>query len=183
MGLFKKKEKQKTEEQSKDEFAEIIPWKPQWDTGAPMPQVFSNGHKIYLIYLINEPDPKWDGTYVNMIDNTGDTEYPLALVEFNGGTSRFGIANEDVFGGLPIANKGMEWYSAHIIHNSTWLEELKVIHSVHPYYNEEHWKDKKHYMLLFHDEMFEAVATDYKIETFRTTFEILATEVAKRMNK
>jgi hypothetical protein len=180
MGLFLGK---KPKERQKDEFAEVIPWKPQWDAGAPMPQVFSNGHKTFLIYLINEPDPNWDGTYVNMIDNTGDTKYPLALVKFNGGTSRFGIANEEVFGGLTVANKGMKWYAAHIIQNSTWLKELKGIHSIHPNYSEEHWKDRKHFMLLFHDEMFEVIATDYKIEMFRTTFELLATEVAKRMNK
>jgi hypothetical protein len=76
MGLFEKI-KNKTEE-----FARIIEWTPQWNTGAPMPQVFSNGHKIFLIYLIRETDPNWDGTYVTMIDNTSDTVYSLALVEF-----------------------------------------------------------------------------------------------------
>ncbi len=183
MGLFRKKENRIDKKPTLDEFAEVVSWNPQWDLGAPMPQVFSDGNKTYLIYLINEPDPNWDGTNITMIDNTSDAEYPLALVEFNGRTFRFGIANEEVFSGLPISNKGMEWYSAHIIHNSTWIKELKSIHKVHPNYSEDHWKDNKHYMLLFHDEMIEIVAKDYKVETFKTTFEKLGMEIVKRMNK
>ena len=148
-----------------------------------MSQVFSNGHKVFLIYLINEPDPNWDGTYVTMIDNKSETTYPLALVEFNGGTFRFGIANDEVFSGLPLWNKGLEGYAAHIIENSAWINELKSINKVHPYYDEDRWKDQKHLALLFHDEIFEVIATDYKIEIFRTTFKQLGTEVAIRMNK
>jgi hypothetical protein len=166
-----------------DEFARVIEWTPQWDTGAPMPQVYSNGHKTFLIYLINEPDPNWDGTYVNMIDNTSETTYPLALVEFSGQTFRFGIANDEVFSGLPLWDKGLEGYAAHVIENSTWITELKSINKVHPYYNEDKWKDRKHFALLFHDEIFEVIATDYKIESFKTTFGQLATEVTRRMNK
>jgi hypothetical protein len=52
------------------EFARVLEWSPQWDTGAPMPQVFSNGRKIFLIYLIREVDPNWDGTFTTLIDNT-----------------------------------------------------------------------------------------------------------------
>jgi len=148
-----------------------------------MPQVFTNGHKTYLVYLINTPDPSWDGTYVTMIDNTSDTTYPLALVEFSGSTFRFGIANDEVFSGLPLWEKGLEGYRAHIIENSSWIEELKNINKVHPRYNEDHWKDEKHYALLFHDEIFEIIAKDYKLETFNTTFRELATLVAKRMNE
>jgi len=177
MGLFEKI-RQKT-----DEFARVIEWTPQWDTGAPMPQVFSNGNKTFLIYLINEPDPNWDGTYIRMIDHSNETTYPLALVEFKGQTFRFGIANDEVYSGLPLWNKGLESYSAHIIENSTWISELKNINKVHPYYQEDTWKDKMHFALLFHDEIFEIIATGYKIETFKATFGQLATEVARRMNE
>ncbi len=81
------------------EYARVIDWTPQWDGGAPMPQVFSNGHKTFLIYLISENDPDWDGNNVTMIENASDTVCPLALVEFAGGTVKFGIANDEVFGG------------------------------------------------------------------------------------
>jgi hypothetical protein len=166
-----------------EEYAKVIEWKPQWDSGAPMPQVFSNGRKIFLIYLINEPDPNWDGTYITMIDNTSETNYPLALVEFSGHTFRFGIANDEVFNGLPLWEKGLKGYAAHIIENSSWINELKNINKVHRRYNEERWKNKKHFVLLFHDEILEVIATEYKIEIVKTTFGKLAMEVAQRMNK
>jgi len=172
MGLFN----------SEKERANKIKW-PQWDSGAPMPQVFCDGHKTFLIYMLSEVDPDWDGTSVNMIDAGSDEVYPLALVEFDGGTSRFGIANVDVHGGLPVANKGMEWYSAHIIENSNWIEEIKKIHKVHPEFDEDRWHDLKHYLLLFHDELFEVIAKGYQIEIFNTSFRKLSEEVLNRMNK
>jgi hypothetical protein len=166
-----------------DEFAKVIPWTPEWDTGAPCPQVFSGTFKTYLLYNISEDDPNWDGTYTTMVDNTSDVNYPLVLVEFSGKTFRFGIANDEVFSGLPLWNKGLKHYSAHTIENSSWIKELKTINKVHPYYNEDRWKDWKHFCLLFHDEIFEIVATDYKIETFNTTFEKLSQEVLRRIFK
>lgn len=182
MRFFNKK---KVEESSNhnNEFAKIIEWPVLWDTGAPMPQVYGNGHVTYLIYHIGSNDPKWDGTYTTVIDNSSENIYSLALVEFSGGTFRFGIANDEVFSGLSIAEKGMEWYSAHIVENSKWIDELKTIHKVHPYYNENSWQGKKHFLLLFHDEMFEVIANGFKIERIDSTFKNLAMEVAKRMNK
>jgi len=147
-----------------------------------MPQVFSNGQKTYLIYKINEPDPDWDGTYVTMNDNTSENQYPLAVIEFDGQTFRFGIANDEVFSGLPLYKKGLQAYCAHEIENSSWIEELKSIHKVHPYYDEKNWTAFKHYTLLFHDEIFEIIAKDFKIQIYKGTFENMAMEIAKKMN-
>jgi hypothetical protein len=165
------------------EYARVIKWEPLWETGAPMPQVFSNGRSVFLLYLVDAPDPQWDGTYTTMIDPTGNAVYPLALVEFRGGTFRFGIANDEVFSGLPLSGKGLQAYCAHIIENSSWINELKNIHKVHPYYKEDSWKNLQHFALLFHDEIFEVIAFNYKIEVVNSTFEKLAIEVARRMNK
>jgi hypothetical protein len=167
----------------KDEYARVIEWSAKWSTGAPLPQVFSDGHRTFLIYLVDEPDSNWDGSYSTMVDKTSETVYSLSLVEFDGGTFRFGIANDEVFDGLPLWDKGLESYAAHIIENSSWIDELKQIHKVHHRYSEENWKNEKHFTLLFHDEIFEIVAKDYKIEMFKTTFTNLAVEVAERMNK
>ena len=162
------------------EFAKVIDWTPRWSAGAPCPQVYSNGNKTFLLYYLDEPDPNWDGTYVKSIDNSNE---PLGLVEFvGGGTFRFGIVNDEAASGHPLYNKGLQVYDAHIIENSTWIEELKNIHKVHPYFDEKRWTDKKHYLLFFHDEIFEVIATDYKIEIHETTFRDLAIEVAKRLN-
>jgi hypothetical protein len=77
----------------------------------------------------------------------------------------------------------LESYAAHIIENSTWISEIKRIHNIHPYFSETTWKEKKHFSLLFHDEIFEVIATDFRIERHRMTFEEMGIEVVKRMNQ
>jgi hypothetical protein len=165
------------------EYARTIDWTPAWDIGAPMPQVFSNGQRTYLIYHLDEPDPNWDGTYIKQLDNTSETTYPLALVEFiQPHTHRFGTVNDEAGTGHPLTNRGLEYYSAHVVENSTWLNELKTIHEVHPQFSEGTWMKKQHFLLFFHDEMFEIIAQDYRIETFKTDSLSLSIEVVRRMN-
>ena len=189
--LFKSKDKQTDNNLMQDsmqldtlkEYAREIEWTPSWDTGAPLPQVFSNGQKTFLTYLINTPDPIWGGSYTTMIDNKSDETFPLALVNFiRPNSHRFGIVNDEAASGHPLYKKGLQVYAAHIIENSTWIEELKTIHKVHPYYSVKHWMNDKHFLLFFHDEIFEIIAENYEIEVFNSTFTDIAIEIAKRLN-
>lgn len=165
------------------EYAREIEWIPEWSYGAPLPQIFSNGHKTYLTYFIDTPDPNWDGSYTTMVDNKSDNIFPLAIVTFiRPNSHRFGIVNDEAADGHPLYEKGLRVYSAHIIENSTWIEELKAIHKVHPYYSDKHWTNYKHFLLFFHDEIFEIIAEGYKIETYRSTFRDIAIEIVKRLN-
>ena len=168
---------------SSNEFARVIEWKPRWSTGAPLPQVFSNSHHTYLTYFIDTRDPNWDGSYTTLIDNKSDTSSPIAIVTFiRPNSHRFGIVNDEAVNGHPLYDKGLEVYRAHIIENSSWIEELKSIHKAHPYYSDDHWVDDKHFLLFFHDEIFEIIARDYKIEVVDSTFNNVAIDVAKRLN-
>ena len=157
-----------------------IDWTPKWDGGAPMPQVFSNGQKIFLIYLVADWDEKSIKEFKELETGNGQAEY-LALVEFVGHTFRFGIANDEVFQGLPYYEQGLDW--SHFIENSNWIEEIKQIHKIHPYYKESRWTNLNHYLLLFKDEILEVIGTDFKIEIFRTDYSRLGQEILKRMNE
>lgn len=162
------------------ELVKKIDWTPLWDGGAPMPQVFSNGHKVYLIYAVAD----WDADSIkkiNTIDTTTANSELLALVEFNGHTFKFGIANDEVFHGLPLYKHGLDSW-AHIIENSKWIEELRSIHKVHPGYDATRWTHLNHYILLFKDNIMEVIAKDYTIEVFETSYHDLSLEVIKRMN-
>jgi hypothetical protein len=184
--LFKSKDKQtsdnnliqdKMQFDTSKEYAREIEWTPSWNIGTPLPQVFSNGHKTFLTYLINTPDPNWDGSYTTMIDNRSDETFSLALITFiRPNSHRFGIVNDEAANGHPLYKKGLQVYAAHIIENSSWIEELKTIHKVHPYYSD------KHFLLFFHDEIFEIIAENYEIEIINSTFTELAIEIAKRLN-
>jgi len=145
----------------------VIEWTPAWSTGAPCPQVFSNGHETYLSYY------------------TDEAENTLVLVTFFKSLShRFGIVNDEALNGHPLYEKGLETYRAHIIENSRWIEEHKQIHKVHPNFTEKHWLDYKHILLSFHDEIFEIIFSgDHKKESFNSTMKDIALEVAKRLNR
>ncbi|MBS1507052.1 MAG: hypothetical protein JSS79_10440 [Bacteroidetes bacterium] len=162
-----------------NEIIKKIDWTPKWDGGAPMPQVFSNGHRVFLIYMVANWDEESIKEFKSLDSEEGNEEY-LALVEFNGHTFRFGIANDEVFQGLPYYKQGLEW--AHIIENSKWIEEIKQIHKVHPYYNELRWTKLNHYLLLFKDEILEVIGTGYSIEIFRTSYNRMGQEVIRRMS-
>lgn len=131
-----------------------------------MPFVLCNGSKLFLVYFAIERDLQTD---------------TVALIEFIGDTFRFGIVNDEALSGHPLWNNGLAYYSAHVIENSSWIAELKAIHKVHPYYDEKHWEEKMHLLLAFHDEIFEVIATDYKIETFQLPFNDVVVEAFNRM--
>jgi hypothetical protein len=128
--------------------------------------VFSNGHETYLSYYTDEAE-----------DNL------VLLTFFKSLSHRFGIVNDEAAGGHPLYEKGLETYRAHIIENSKWIEEHRQIHKVHPRYSAEHWTDYKHFLLFFHDEIFEIIFSgDYKIEKFNSTMKEVAIETARRLN-
>ncbi|HTE26444.1 hypothetical protein [Flavitalea sp.] len=162
------------------EIVRKIDWTPKWDGGTPMPQVFSNGHKVYLIYTVAD----WDKDSVRNVKTIGKSEENselLALTEFDGYTFKFGIANDEVFPGLPLYKCGLdEW--AHIIENSNWVEELKSIHKIHPSYNPFRWKQLNHYVLLFKDQLMEVIAKHYTIEVYKASYHDLSLEIIRRMN-
>ena len=162
------------------EIVKKIDWTPKWDGGATMPQVFSNGQKVYLIYTVAD----WDKGSIQKISKIGTVvknSELLALVEFNGYTFKFGIANDEVFPGLPLYKSGLdEW--ALIIENSSWMEELRSIHKIHPGYNPFKWTQLNHYVLLFKDQIMEVIAKGYTIDVFETSYHELSSEVIRRMN-
>lgn len=163
------------------ESIQAIEWSPEWSIGAPTPQVFSNGQKVYLIYSIAAREKESFREVITFEKDEVHKEL-LALVEFDGNTFRFGIANDEVFSGLPLYRLGLH-EPANIVNNSGWIKELMEIHSVHPRYIERNWIDLKHFVLLFKDEILEVVASDYSIEIFSGSYAQLGLEIIKRMNQ
>jgi hypothetical protein len=165
-----------------EETALAYPWEIKWDMGAPLPHVVASGRSAFLMYLVSEPDPNWDGTYVTVIDPASQNQYPIALVEIVGCYAfQFGGPNDEVFHGHPLDGKGLGGYGVYEVANSHWLAELERINSVHLLYNPANWGRDKHFMFLFHDEMFECIATGFKVEVLYGTFERVMEIATKRL--
>jgi hypothetical protein len=87
----------------------------------------------------------------------------VVVGEFTGRVSvRFGMPNDEVVHGHPCG-VALLHYGVHIIHNSTWLAELREIESVHPQATEPPFVGARHYFLTFHDSSLEAVATQLTV--------------------
>lgn len=153
-----------------------------WNTGAPLPQLLVNDHRALLMFLVNVPDPNWDGTYVTVKDPASALPESHALVEFKRCVSaKLGSPNDEVFTGHPLAGKGMEPYSAQLVKNSRWLAELQTINSVHPGYRPELWGQRHHYVFWFHDTTFECIAEGFEVELHDCSMPELLSKACARL--
>jgi hypothetical protein len=153
------------------ECAVQIDWPAKWDTGAPLPHVVSSGRRTYLIYLMSEPDPEWDGTYATMIDPASTEKQPIAIVQFEDClVHKLGAPNDEALAGHPLYGRGLVAYRAHTVERSGWIREHERINSVHPRH-EPGWEGYlRHYVLAFHDETFECIARSHAVRTAQLTF-------------
>jgi hypothetical protein len=132
---------------------------PQSSVGAPIPIVLSVESKTVVAYYIQNDEVDFECEFE-----------PIAIISFERCRSTmFGPPNDEAFSGHPLYFKGLRPYSTFIIENSSWLRKLIEMNSVHPYHNEEHFKDFKHYVLSFHDSTFECIAENFNVEIVNDT--------------
>jgi len=153
-----------------------------WSAGAPIPHVVSNGSRAILLCYAGEVDPDWDGTYMTVVSAADSAEVTFVEIVFESCASiRFGAPNDEALGGHPLSGRGLDGYGAHVVHNSTWLEEHIRINSVHEQHNEHGWRTLTHYFLVFHDEMFEALAGTVAARLVQGTMSSLLAHAAERL--
>ena len=141
------------------------------DIGAPMPHVITNGGKTIVVFHAGLPaDPAWDGTDVTIIRPSSQQSYDLAWVKFEGvAATLLGPPNDEAISGHPLWTAGLEPYCFHIVENSTWRSDYTSRNRVHPHHNAERWNRLNHYLITFHDETFECLATNHTSGATRST--------------
>lgn len=165
-----------------EEYAEPFDFPLKWDTGAPMPHLMVSDNSALLAFLLQVPDPAWDGSYVTIKSPGDEQPEPLALVEFEYCVSaKLGAPNDEVFEGHPLNRKGLDAYTAQRVVNSRWLKELEAINSVHSMYRPESWRDLTHFIFWFHDSTFECVARSYTVETHHVSMKELLKRMVERL--
>lgn len=132
---------------------------PDMDTGAPSPVIISNDFNLYLTFYKNMDY----GVELHQRDNIYDVG--VVFLEFHGFIKySFGMPNDETIQGHPYSRLGMMSYSFYELKESDLIRELQGIDKIHPYYNSERWDKYKHYILTFHDNMFECIAEGYTIK-------------------
>lgn len=153
---------------------------PQSDIGAPLPLVLADEHRVLLGYLIQDDDPDWDGTYVEVVGPESDA--PGAIVEFRGVEAfYFGAPNDEAFHGHPLAGRGLTPYSAARIEDSSWIRRLERMNSVHRYHRPDAFRALSHFVFAFHDTTFECVAKSFTPHTVPGPMSAIAAEMYRRL--
>jgi hypothetical protein len=156
-------------------WAEVIDFGVQWDSGAPLPHIVSSGSTTVLLCRANVPRPDWDGTNSHSV-STSDEGTSIELIFRSCSSIKFGSPNDEVLHGHPLYGRGLEFYAAHKVHNSGWIEELEAIQASHHNYRGPRRVQGDHYILTFQDDTFEAVAETVDVRTVQGTLdELLAT--------
>lgn len=154
----------------------------QWSVGAPIPFMLCSDNQTFLTFYVDEPDPDWDGTYVNVTDPASPEPASLCVVTFNGcASAKLGHPNDEVHAGHPLANHGLEGYTAQIVKNSPWIAEVAKTNSIHPYDRPEHWQALNHYVFWFHDSTFECLAESYDYDVSKEPMSDLLTRLQKKL--
>ncbi len=135
------------------ELVEVIP-KLNISVGAPLPLIIANDFMLSLIFL---------GDEIKAADGNNLLE-PVYLLKFIKPRShRFGAPSNETIHGHPYYPLGLFSHSFFQLKESDWLEQLKTINKIHPYYDEQRWTKAKHFIITFHDKMFECIAEGYEV--------------------
>lgn len=131
----------------------------EMDYGSPSPLIISNDSDLFLAFYANEESEISEPQERNPIYDTG-----IFALKFKAYLKYiFGIPGNETIEGHPYSKLGMTSFSFYELKNSNLIKELQDIQKVHPYYDPEKWKAYKHYILTFHDNMFECVAENFEV--------------------
>ena len=119
---------------------------------APLPGVPTNvivvggGHEIMLSY------------------ETGPGGANRALVAFEHPWAHYlGSPNDETLRGHPLGQRGLGYYGAFEVVNSSWIRVLEQVNSVHPRHDPSRYRGLRHFIFTFQDVTFECVAKRVKL--------------------
>ena len=120
--------------------------------------VISSQQKLYLI-----------------LAKTGNN---LDVIEFDFSIYKYGYPNDEV--GHPLMKYGLGFYGFYEVHNSKWIEELKLNNSSHSSHTDSIYDKKQHFIAKFKDVTLEVISYGYELKTI--TQKHLINETMKEMN-
>lgn len=138
---------------------------PQSSIGAPIPAVVAGESTVVVFFYAQRVEPDWNGTAVRVVgpDSAGERS---VIVRFERCYAHMlGPPNDEAFSGHPLYDCGLRPYANFEVKNSSWLRALETMNSAHPYHRRDSFmKDRRHFILAFHDSTFECIASGYTVE-------------------
>jgi hypothetical protein len=121
-----------------------IEWSPLWCAGSPEFQLYADNVNVVLKYLTEKED-------------TVEIKFSNVLAY------KYESINDEVISGHPFCKKNLSLKEVNIIEHSTWLESIKTIHKIHPYFNENNWADYIHYFFVLKENTFEIICKKFEV--------------------
>lgn len=148
----------------------------QMDAGAPSPLVLSNDNELFVSFYANKVHSVSEPQERNTVYDEG-----VITLRFNSYIKyTFGFPNDETLSGHPYNKFGLESYAFYEVMDSDFIRQLMIIDSAHPYHTTSKWKEYKHYVLTFHDNMFECVAKGFELREENST---LYNEASRVLNE
>lgn len=132
----------------------------EMDFGSPSPMIISNDTELYITFYADKYENETEPQERNDIYDKGI--FTLKFKSYLKYT--FGMPGDETIFGHPYYKLGMQSFAFYELKNSDFIKQLEDIDKNHSYYNSEKWEHYKHYILTFHDNMFECVAKDFEIQ-------------------
>ena len=142
---------------------------PQSSVGAPCPMLIAGEHSLLLSYYLEEGRLRshWLEAPIRP-QALSDSDDLCLVVSFSRAYAHmFGPPNDEAFTGHPLAARGLSPYAVFEVENSSWLNSLVRMNSVHPYHRPEQFAGFKHFIFAFHDTTFECIALSYSVSLCR----------------
>ncbi|RVD61468.1 hypothetical protein EN828_15680 [Mesorhizobium sp. M2D.F.Ca.ET.185.01.1.1] len=136
---------------------------PPSSAGAPLPHVFADEERLLIAYIVNVPDPSFDGTNPRSVSAVAEGEAVAILTVAPYVALQFGPPNDEALSGHRLYALGLQPYSAFEVLNSSWIASLEEANRVHPRHVPELFSGRRHFILTFHDSTLEFIARDFQV--------------------
>ncbi|MGX8013214.1 hypothetical protein ACVDG8_031690 [Mesorhizobium sp. ORM8.1] len=135
---------------------------PLSSAGAPLPHVFADEGRLVIAYIVNVPDPPFDGINPRPVSAAAEGEVVAILTVDPYVAFQFGPPNDEALSGHRLHGLGLQPYSAFEVVNSSWIASLEKANRVHPRHMPELFSGRRHFILTFHDSTLEFIARDFR---------------------
>ncbi|WP_192355683.1 hypothetical protein [Mesorhizobium mediterraneum] len=140
---------------------------PLSSAGTPLPHVFADEGKLLVAYLINRPDPSFDGTNPRSVSAVTSNQSVAILTADPYLAFQFGPPSDEAISGHRLYELGLRPYEAFEVLNSSWIASLGNANRIHSSHRPELFSEYRHFILTFHDSTLEFIA-----ESFSCSFHV-----------
>ena len=137
---------------------------PPSSAGAPLPHIFADEGRLLIAYIVDSPDPSFDGTNPRSVSTATESQSIAVLTADPYLAFQFGPPNDEVLSGHRLYGLGLRPYSAFEVRNSSWIASFEKANRVHSSHRPELFSGYRHFVLTFHDSTLEFIARSFSVE-------------------